>query len=473
MLIRPGKRSLAAKFEEVVVDALARPIVPPAPKVHRRDLPMPRMIFEFMRSTIGIWPEHAFDDLVMGGRGARNTSILVNDPEGIRHVLATNAANYRRPVTFNRVIRPVAGGGILLAEGDDWRRQRRMLAPTFTPASIGALLPHFVAAAARMADKLHGETRANLSKVFHDAALDAVLRALYSMDATDGVNSLAALTRHYGQGPGRPMIFDALARREEDFGFATRGRKRFTAQRTAAIQVLIAERRKRGNGGTPDLLDLLLSARDPATGEGVPDAEVVDQSSTLLFAGFETTSRLLFWSAYLLALGPVEQSRLRSEVRRFPPSNVKPLDDLAQWPRLNQVLLEALRLYPPAPNMVRESIEPDVVAGWPIAAGTQVWISPWVVHRHRKFWDEPTAFVPDRFAGKTSPWTTMGAFIPFGAGQRFCIGAGFAMAEAKIVLATLLLDFDIALIGSRRVIPRAAATTVPDHEPVFALSAAA
>jgi cytochrome P450 len=447
------------------MDAFARPIIPPAPKIHTRDLSTPRMIYEFTRSTIGIWPKHAFEDMVTGGRGA----ILVNDPEGIRHVLSTNITNYRKPLNFNRVIRPFTGAGVLMAEGADWRRQRRMLAPAFTPASVAALLPHFIAAAEVMSAKLRHKARANLSAVFHAAALDAVLRALYSTPASDDRASLAEMTRRYGQGAGRPSIFDGFANREEDFAFATRGRSRFNIKRTAAIQALISDRREKGNGGIPDLLDLLLAARDPATGETLSDTEVVDQSSTLLFAGFETTSRLLFWSVYLLTLDQVEQARLRREVRAFPPSQVQSLDDLANWPRLNQVLLEALRLFPPVPNMVREAIDADAVAGFPIEAKTKVWISPWVVHRHRKFWDQPTAFIPDRFAGKPAPWTSMPAFVPFSAGPRTCIGASFAIAEAKIVLATLLFGFEVSLSNERPVIPRASISTVPDHEPMFEL----
>jgi cytochrome P450 len=138
----------------------------------------------------------------------------------------------------------------------------------------------------------------------------------------------------------------------------------------------------------------------------------------MLVAGYETTARLLFWAAYLLALDRDEQTRLRSEIRAYPPDHVTKLDDLNNWPRLRQTLLETLRLYPPVAHIAREAIVDDVIVGEPVRAGTQVWISPWVIHRHRKFWDYPTAFMPDRFVGKPSPWTSGGAFLPFGAGPR-------------------------------------------------------
>jgi cytochrome P450 len=222
-------------------------------------------------------------------------------------------------------------------------------------------------------------------------------------------------------------------------------------------------------GANHDLLDLLIAARDRESGEVLSDVEVRDQSATMLLAGFETTSRLLFWAAYLLTLDVAEQMRLRTEIAAFPPERVTELDDLLNWPRLRQTLLEALRLYPPIPHIGRVAGVDDVVWGEKVRRGTQVWISPWVIHRHRKFWNNPSAFMPDRFAGKPSPWMPGGPFLPFGGGPRVCIGATFAMAEAQIMLATLLSRFNIALDVPRPVMPVATLTTAPSFEPMFRL----
>jgi cytochrome P450 len=218
-----------------------------------------------------------------------------------------------------------------------------------------------------------------------------------------------------------------------------------------------------------DLLDLLIAARDSGSEEALSNVEVRDQCATMLVAGYETTARLLFWATYLLTLDSAEHNRLRDELAAYPPERVSKLDDLLNWPRLRQTLLEALRLYPPVAYIAREAIADDVVAGEPVRRGTQVWISPWVIHRHRKFWDHPTAFMPSRFAGKPSPWTSGGAFLPFGAGPRICIGATFAMAEAQIMLATLLSRFKMALDDPRPVLPVARVTMAPSHEPQFRL----
>jgi cytochrome P450 len=192
----------------------------------------------------------------------------------------------------------------------------------------------------------------------------------------------------------------------------------------------------------------------------------------MILAGSETTARLLFWTSYLLTLDHNEQARLRAEVAAFPPERVTTLDDLGHWPRLRLVLLEALRLYPPLPLLVREPVEDDVIMGEPVRRGIQVYVAPWVLHRHRKHWQHPTAFMPDRFAGQSSPWTSGSAYMPFGAGPRICIGAVFALSEAQIMLATLLQRYTLAIESKRPVMPVGRLTILASYIPTFKLERA-
>ena len=456
------------------MDALARPIVPPAPFVHPRELPMWRLVLETTKNSLGNWADSSFEALLGRRTVFGIDSLLVNDPKWVRHVLHGNLGNYVKPPAMVRPVRPLAGKGVLLAEGPEWKRQRRMLAPAFTPASVNLLLPHFAAAAEAMAERLATTPRVDLSATFHQAALDAVLRALFSLPADEGRSGLAPIVRDYLEGPGRPNIFDGFARAEGDFGFALARRRRFQKAWFEAVDTIIAARKAAPpTEAHADLLDLLLAVRDPETDAPLDDEEVRDQCATMLLAGFETTSRLLFWSSYLLTLDQAEQTRLRQEVAAFPPDRVKTLEDLQHWPRLKQVLCETLRLYPPVPVMLRRALGPDTIGEYEIGAGTLLWISPWVIHRHRAFWDNPTAFMPDRFAGKAAPWVTEPAFLPFSAGPRICIGASFAMGEASIVLATLLSRFELSLDSARPVLPVGGVTTSPDHEPLFTVEPAA
>ena len=399
------------------------------------------------------------------------TAVLVNDPEWVRHFLVTNMANYRRPSAVRRVAVPVGGDGLFLAEGADWKRQRRVLAPGFTPHSLDMLVPHFHAAADHLLQSLEGRGTANLSEQFQDTALEAVLRALFSMPEDQARQRLSRLVRDFVAGAGRPGLLDGFARSDKAFGFALGSRRKFQKAWFGEIEAIIAARRTDPVvTNSRDMLDQLLALRDASTGEALDEAEVRDQCATMFFAGSETTARLMFWTSYLLALDSKEQIRLHAEVAACPPDRIQSLKDLENWPRLRNVLLEALRLYPPLPHIMREAIGADKIAAFDVSAGNQVWASAWVMHRHRKFWKNPTAFEPDRFEGTQAPWVQIPAFIPFGVGARICIGLHFALAEAQIVMAHLLKRYALQLpANARPVLPVGRLTTEPDAEPWFQL----
>ena len=445
-------------------------IVPPAPVVHPKDLPSIRRLLGSIRDSLSIWPDHAFDTTFSRSRLFGLESALINDPAGIRYILAANAANYVRPAVLPRLLRPLIGRGLFLADGGEWRRQRRLLSPPFTPSHVNILLRHFIAAANDLIRQLEGQPSADLSGAYQIAALNAVLRALFSLPDQEERDRIGDLVRRYVTGPGRPQLFDAFARSETSFAFALGRRRAFQKRWFSAVDAIVTVRRSAPrDAGHQDLLDLLIAVRDPETGDPIAADEVRDQCATMIFAGYETTARLLFWASYLLTLDHGEQARLRAEIAAFPPERVATLDDLNHWPRLRLVLLEALRLYPPVPIMVREPIEDDVIMGQPVRRGVQVYVVPWVLHRHRRHWQHPTAFIPDRFAGQSSPWTSGGAYLPFGAGPRICIGAVFALAEAQIMLATVLQRYTLTIESKRPVMPVGRLTIQPSHAPMFTL----
>jgi cytochrome P450 len=334
------------------------------------------------------------------------------------------------------------------------------------------LLPHFLSAAEDLAQDVRSRKAVDLSDAYQSVALNAVLRALFSLPDRQDRDRVGAVVRQYIDGPGRPQIFDGIAKSETAFGFALRHRRAFQKNWVALVDSLVAERSAAPYPvASRDLLDLLLAARDPETEQPLAPEEVRDQAATMIFAGYETTARLLFWATYLLTLDKTEQSRIRAEVTAFPVDQVSTLKDLENWPRLRNVLLEALRLYPPVPMLVREPVNDDTIMGEPVRRGVQIYVAPWVMHRHRAFWDAPTAFRPDRFSDQPSPWTAGGPYLPFGAGPRICIGAVFALAEAQIVLATLLARYRVSLDDPRPVLPVGRLTTQPSHSPEFTLAA--
>ncbi len=188
----------------------------------------------------------------------------------------------------------------------------------------------------------------------------------------------------------------------------------------------------------------------------------------MILAGHETTAVTLFWSLVLLAGAPDEQQRVAEEARDI---EITPDNAMAAMPRLvrtRAVISEALRLYPPAFALAREAIGPDRVGDIEIPRGTVLLIAPWVLHRHRRLWRDPDAFDPSRFLPDAPPIPRF-AFMPFGAGPRVCVGAQFALAEATLVLAMLIRDFEVTLNDPLSVLPVAVVTTQPNHPPTFRL----
>jgi cytochrome P450 len=448
--------------------------VPPAPIPPKGPLPLWKFVRQLNKSTIGIWGEGAYETSVFADRRFGRATLLVNDPDGVRHVAAGDAKGlYNKSIATRRLVRPAAGLGLILAEGAEWKKQRRVLAPAFTPNAVNLFIPHFKAAAEALLSDLGRTPRHNLALAFQETALDGACRALFSMPIGGRGRRLARLSRDYVRGPGRPRLWDSLARSEDFLAFLTPGRWWFRRRWMKEVRGIIAERRaqdrdlERDPDQPADLLDLLLRSRDPDTQAEMADEDIRDQVATFVAAGFETTARVLFWTLYLLSLDQAEQRRLRAEVAAFPPDRVKVLANLQKWPRLRAVLLESMRLYPPAPLYTRVAMAEDVVAGHKVEPGALVMISPWLIHRHKKLWERPEAFIPDRFEGKPQDYLTNGAYIPFGCGPRICIGGAFALAEASLVVAMLLQRFEIELDDDRPVTPVSIITTMPDIEPWF------
>jgi len=219
-----------------------------------------------------------------------------------------------------------------------------------------------------------------------------------------------------------------------------------------------------------DLFDMLLAARDPETGAAFTRAQLRDQMATMIVAGHETTALTLFWSLYLLASAPAEQERVAAEVRGVDLQPDAAGRALAKLPYTKAVVNEALRLYPPAFALARMAIAADRVGDVAIPRGALVMMSPWVLHRHVRLWNDPDAFDPSRFLGDAPPAHRF-AYMPFGAGPRVCVGAQLALTEACLVLAKMIQRFDVALADTRPVLPVAVIVTQPDHAAPFRLRA--
>ena len=387
--------------------------------------------------------------------------VILSRPESIHHILVDNPGNYRRTAATIRMLRPLLGKGLLLSDGEDWRHQRQTVAPAFTPRTIPMLARHIAQATSALIDEL-ADCRGrpvDLLAEMQFLALEIAGRSMFSLAMDRRGAELRELVTGYAQHLGRPSLLDFLlplpipTPRE----FA---RRRFRRRWMALIGRLITERREKAlDGAAGDLFDLLsMEERDPE--------RLADQFATLITAGHETTAVALFWALYLVAATPEVEARIAAEAA---PLDLGPEQAAEALPKLvytRAVVQEALRLYPPAFTLARQARRADNAGGLAIPARAVVLIAPWVLHRHRRLWDQPEKFDPARFLPGTPPPERC-AYLPFGMGPRVCIGAQFALTEATLVLAAMIRTFHIERAENEPVVPVAVVTTQPDHPPLF------
>jgi cytochrome P450 len=423
------------------------------------------------RNPLELWGAPAYELGVAEGNFLGRKQFLVNDPDAIRHILITNAANYRRNAAARRVLYPILGDGLFLAEGDAWRHQRRTIAPALAPRTMPILARHITTASAatEAAFALLAYRPLPLLPYLQTLALNIAGQSMFSLEMEGFGTELRTLILEYGLNYARPDLFD-LFLGGRIAGPVERGRQKFRIAWLAFLDRLIEARRALPSpeGRPRDLFDLLDTARDPETGAAFSHAQLRDEVSTMILAGHETTAVTLFWSFYLAALYPEAQDAIAAE------ADAADLDGDAEAAITRLKLTrahvdEALRLYPPAFMLTREAVAADNIAGHAVEPGAVIIISPWVLHRHRRLWTAPDAFDPTRFL-PGAPTVPRFAYLPFGAGPRICVGATFALAEAVLVLARLLRAFRVTLCGDGAVLPRGIVTTQPDREVRFVLT---
>jgi len=447
-----------------------QPLVPPsAPRAPETMTFFGRLV-AMRESVIGTWGQRAYEEDILQGRFFGHSSFILNTPDAIRHVLVDNYENYTRTPAGFRVLRPVLGEGLLIAEGRAWKHQRRTLAPAFTPRAVTTLIPHMIAVTDETIAKLRATCGqpVDLREAMQRMTLEIAGRTMFSFEMSRHGPTLRDFVMEYGARLARPHLLDLMLPlgwpSPQDFS-----RARFRKRWTRFVAMLMAERRAAGkNEGAPprDLFDLMVAARDPETGDAFTDEQLGDQVATMILAGHETTATTLFWSLYLLALDPASQDQLAAEVQA---ATVNGALDLDRLKFTRAVVDETMRLYPPVFLIARAAAGPDTVAGWPVKNKDVILIAPWLLHRHEKLWRDPNAFIPSRFMPGAPPADRF-AYLPFGVGARVCIGAHFAPVEATLALAKIVGAFRIELLDQKPVIPVGVVTTQPDRSPMFRIT---
>jgi cytochrome P450 len=436
------------------------PLYPPTVTPPDRPLPLWRMLPTFVRNPLRATPRQAYEgDIIVFTPTKNRTIVWLSDPAMVERVLVADADKVVKTVAEKRVLGASLADSVLLAEGTNWRWQRRALAPLFRAADIQNYIPAMVTAAEAQVARWRQATAPAASRAATGGQVQAI-----DADMLKATFDIIVATMLVG---GRPAEAETILRAGNDYlaraswplayAFlqlpewmphpASRTMRRAAAELRGAVSAIVA--RRRAVGASPaqdlhmDLLGRLLAARHPDTDEPMSDALVVSNLLTLLEAGHETTAKALTWTLYLLARSPHWQARVYEEVMSVAPEGPLTPPQMARLTVTLRVIKEAMRLYPPAPVLARLTTDAMSFTGKDGTAhnlpkGSQVIIPIFAIHRHKSLWEDPDRFDPDRFLPAAEAGRPRTQYMPFGGGPRVCIGAQFAMTEATVLLATFV-----------------------------------
>lgn len=419
----------------------------------RRD---PLSFLTEMRGRYGDVTSHTIDERVY----------LVNRPDLAHRVLAANRRNYTKAGTpDDLMLTPLLGQGLLTSEGEVWKRQRRVSQPAFTRERVQGFDELITSSTLELLDRWSTASQSGqplrLDHQLSGLTLAIVARAIFGSDLT-GINeyfgeAVDVLNRFMGHFD--PME-DSAAGREARAAYA-----KAVGFLNGLVRLLVQGRRLEGTEGRDDLLSRLIEglAKDSHAASPEAERELRDQVVTMLMAGHETTAKALTWTSVLLHNHPEVAQRLDAELDGVLAGRIPNAADVPNLPFCQQVIQEALRLYPPVWLLSRRSVGEDQLGEFDVPAGTLVCVSPYILHRDERFWERPQDFDPDRFSEARSVGRPDYAYIPFSGGPRHCIGRHLAMLEAQLVLATIRQRVRVTLVEGHPIEPEALVTLRPRH----------
>ena len=413
---------------------------------------------------------------------------LINHPDFVAHVLRDRAAIYRKdprtaaarktepstaprrepaaaPVDDERPDYKFVGGqSVALSEGETWRRQRTLVQPIFNRRVLGALADAVAAETSRVAERWRGAKGSSVGPVdIEREATDLVLRiwvrALFGEDAgrdTERVIRAVADMHHFFEARSRSLL--KLPR-----SLPTPANRRFrrTFESLTDFFYDIIRRRQRAPSSEPDLLGALMQGRDRETGAGLTRRQLHDELLMLSLLGHRTTATTLTWTLYLISETPAVEQRVCEEAAQVLAGHAPGADDVPKLTYLHQVLEESMRLYPAAWLIGRVATEDDEIGGYRVPARATVMLSPYLLHRHPRFWNQPDRFDPDRFSAAGSAGRPRYVYLPFGEGERACVAGTFAMTQLTLILATLLSQFRFSLVPGHPMTPKVTVVLYP------------
>jgi cytochrome P450 len=447
------------KFE-YITDA----VVPPMPPMPSDQISGLQVLSALRRNAYCAFPPRCLNEPIVKLRIAGRILILSCAPEAIRHVMMTQAVHYARLPFGRRILRPIIGRGLALSEGEAWRRQRRAMAPAFTPRNVSIMARHVIVCTDAGIRRLEqsGGIKIDMLREMQMLSLEIAATCMFSMETRAFGSELRRMLSEYMNTMGRMSPIDILL--PDGVPTLTRARRALFRRRwTQLIHSIIKARRAAGPAdGARDLFDLLSKAHGP------DDEDLLaDEVATMIVAGHETTALTLFWMCTLLAKAPQWQTALATEASRLDLSVEGAAASLPKLKLARAVVQETLRLYPPAFMTGRLAKQSHEICGTNVPKGSMILFPFWLLHRSPRLWARAATFDPSRFLNGVEPERF--AYLPFGIGQNVCIGAQLAMSETTLAIARLVQKFVIAIRGDKPVLPVGTLSTRPDNAPAFAL----
>ena len=428
-------------------------MTPPKPDARPDKVSLWRYLKLFRQDILSAQPAKLYRAWMAEFRTPFFRSYLVNDPKLLRMVLNERPMDFPKSDRIGEGLRPLLGNSVFLTNGALWQKQRRIIDPAFEGGRLRDTFPAMLAAGQAATARLT-EGPQDIEPETSHAAADVIFRTLFSIPIEHAIaTQVFDQFRDYQR--TQPIL--NLAAFVPVPAWVPRFHRARTKQTARAIRALITrlttDRMAQITAGTApdDLATKIMTTRDPVSGDGFSTGEMVDQVAIFFLAGHETSASALAWALYLLAPHPDAQDKVAQEADSF-------MAD-PQFARLStlkftrDVFREALRLYPPVPMMVRQTSRPEQMRGRTAPKGAQVVLSPWHLHRHTRLWDNPDGFDPTRFGTPNGRTSAREAYIPFSSGARVCTGAGFAMVEGPLLLATVLARWQLSADPQRVPVP--------------------
>ncbi len=413
------------------------------------------MLGELRRDMLGLYrsSQQQYGDFVTLPFAGVNT-FAISHPDFFKQVLQDNNKNYVRSQFLMTILKTFIGESLFTTDGDDWLGRRRLAQPAFHRQRIQGFSETMTSATQAMLDQWDRGADGQRLQVDHElmqVTLRVAGQTLFSRDLIGEANLLGdAFTdtsEYVNFRLNNPFVLPPVVPTPRNRKF-TRALKVLDE----TIYSIIRERRASGED-KPDLLSMLMNARDEDTGEGMDDKTLRNEVAVMLFAGHETTAATLTWAFYLLSQHPEVEQRLQAELSEVLAGRAPAIDDLPKLRYNRMVIDETLRLYPPAWSMSRQSLDEDVIGGYRLPAGASLNVCINNVHRDPRFWDEPDRFDPERFLPERGANRPHFAYLPFGGGPRLCIGNQFALTEAQLVLAMVAQQYELRLLPGHPVKP--------------------